>query len=734
MAAKTQKQKLIAKILRVAKKGGAGKAQIKPFRIQLATLQQHQLQFMLRKMEAKLAQQQAVVVQAPQQVVVQTPLGPQLVTQVPQAPMVPIQVAQVPAPVVLQQIAQVPAPQRRKPQRRKPQGKKPQAQKKRRMNYMKFRAQAIRAGASPKQGVRQAWAQYGKPGVTAQQAIARVAKKRKPQQKKPQRKPQRKPQQQKRGRVMNYMKFMARAKKQGLAQHQRIAAWTRYRTAGGPSAQQAIAQWKGAQKRGQQFARKKAQQRKRQTPRQRRKYTYTRAFRRKAKAQGLTAPQTQQAWSSWRKYNVSEARAIRHRVHGQWGRGRPVRQRSQTSKKQVRQQVAQQRAQEKQQKPVQRKKAQRKPAAKKQQAQKKRRMNYMKFRAQAIRAGASPKQGVRQAWAQYGKPGVSTQQAIARVAKKRKPQAKKKAQRKPAAKKQQAQKKRKMNYMKFRAQAIRAGASPKQGVRQAWSQYGKPGVSAQQAIARVAKKRKPQKKKAQRKPAAKKQQRKTTAGTWRSFQRQAKGKLTRTQTKQAYAFYKKHAVTMQQAIQRRSTGQWSRQHATRRLPKQRRPQAKAQRAAPKAVRQRAAALAQAIRQGRLTAKQGKAKASDYATGTAAQKAQRFVALYKGARVKGRKAKAPRRGLKAIYQSIRGQTKYPYYVAKGYQVGAYIRRIPGYAAKPFSSLSKAQQQAVVRFLNTVAGQKLRATGAGPGRSARGIKATMRQGRRQSRRAA
>ena len=140
---------------------------------------------------------------------------------------------------------------------------------------------------------------------------------------------------------------------------------------------------------------------------------------------------------------------------------------------------------------------------------------------------------------------------------------------------------------------------------------------------------------------------------------------------------------------------------------------------PESVKKRAAAIQRGIKSGRIAAKQGKLKPSDYATGTTREKYDRFITLYKGARAKGKASKAPKATLLTRYQAISG-TKYPYYLSRGYHVNAFnvgggrggpglVRAIPGMSAKPFSSLTKSQQGKIVSFLNGP-GKTLRSKGA------------------------
>ena len=137
---------------------------------------------------------------------------------------------------------------------------------------------------------------------------------------------------------------------------------------------------------------------------------------------------------------------------------------------------------------------------------------------------------------------------------------------------------------------------------------------------------------------------------------------------------------------------------------------------PESKTKRAASLARAIRAGRIPARQGKVAYSDYATGTRRQKLNRYLALYKGVTVRKKSAKPKSKSLKSLYSQMQGPKK-PYALTRGYtvQVGGGARG-PGVVrkltkqAKPFRQLSQAQQQAVVQFLNSQKGKKLRGKGA------------------------
>lgn len=141
----------------------------------------------------------------------------------------------------------------------------------------------------------------------------------------------------------------------------------------------------------------------------------------------------------------------------------------------------------------------------------------------------------------------------------------------------------------------------------------------------------------------------------------------------------------------------------------------------KSLKSRVAILVRAIKDGRISSKKGIKSPSAYKTGTARERAQKFVALYEGVVAKSRRKKAAvaKAGLKTVYAGISGSKK-PYYLGKGYHVSAYnvgggargpgiVKAIPGSGAKPFSTLGGDAQAAVANFLNK-GGAKLRSKGA------------------------
>jgi len=144
---------------------------------------------------------------------------------------------------------------------------------------------------------------------------------------------------------------------------------------------------------------------------------------------------------------------------------------------------------------------------------------------------------------------------------------------------------------------------------------------------------------------------------------------------------------------------------------------------PEGLKKRAQRLVAAIKSGKIKAKSGKTKPSDY-KGTARERYDKFVALYKGIRIpaKGKKSSGPKApGIKEVYDSLPARGKKPYYLSAGYHVNAFnvgggkkgpgiVRTIPGSGATPFSKLSEAEKKKVIKFLNTKNGKKLRTKGA------------------------
>jgi len=178
------------------------------------------------------------------------------------------------------------------------------------------------------------------------------------------------------------------------------------------------------------------------------------------------------------------------------------------------------------------------------------------------------------------------------------------------------------------------------------------------------------------------------------------------------------------------------------LPSQRKPRKSSPKLS-KAKTARAAKIARAIRSGKISAKQGIVSYRDYSSGTNRQKLDRYIALYKGTAIRKKSAAAKSKSLKSLYAQIQGPKK-PYALTRGYtvQVGGGARG-PGVVrkltkqAKPFSQLSHAEQQAVVSFLNSQKGSKLRGKGAPKSfslTSYRQLKASKKSAKRQRRGAA
>ena len=146
---------------------------------------------------------------------------------------------------------------------------------------------------------------------------------------------------------------------------------------------------------------------------------------------------------------------------------------------------------------------------------------------------------------------------------------------------------------------------------------------------------------------------------------------------------------------------------------------------PGSWKKRAAKVVRAIASGRIKAKGGIKKPSDYKTGDAHTRYKRFLAKYKGVRASTRrgkgKGKAAALGMKATYRGISLKSKKPYFLSKGYRVKSFtvgggptgpgtVRKISGGAGKPFKKMTRTQQTAVCNFLNTKQGQQLRGPGA------------------------
>ncbi len=145
---------------------------------------------------------------------------------------------------------------------------------------------------------------------------------------------------------------------------------------------------------------------------------------------------------------------------------------------------------------------------------------------------------------------------------------------------------------------------------------------------------------------------------------------------------------------------------------------------PKTLKARAAKISAAIKAGKIAQKQGKSKPSDYADSlTTRQKYDKFVALYAGTVIRkaSRKSKDKGPSIVSIYESLRSTHRRPYFLSAGYSVKGFsvgggkkgagvIRAVPGKGAKPFKSLPEGQQRAVLAFLNSAEGQKLRGKGA------------------------
>jgi hypothetical protein len=137
-----------------------------------------------------------------------------------------------------------------------------------------------------------------------------------------------------------------------------------------------------------------------------------------------------------------------------------------------------------------------------------------------------------------------------------------------------------------------------------------------------------------------------------------------------------------------------------------------------AMRERAVLLVAAIKSGRLAAKQGVTKPAEAQGKTARDRYVKFIAMYKRASAAPPAKKAKTKTVRTVYQQIKGQQKFPYFLSAGYtaRVGGgasgpgVVRAVPKSGATPFRRLEEDQQKDVVRFLNTEAGKGLRGKGA------------------------
>jgi hypothetical protein len=141
-----------------------------------------------------------------------------------------------------------------------------------------------------------------------------------------------------------------------------------------------------------------------------------------------------------------------------------------------------------------------------------------------------------------------------------------------------------------------------------------------------------------------------------------------------------------------------------------------------AMKARAATLTAAIKAGRMAAKQGVTSPAKAQGKTARARYAKFLQIYKGARpaaaASKKSAKPKVKTVRKVYQQIKGQQKFPYYLSAGYtaRVGGgasgpgVIRAVPKSGAVPFRRLDEDKQKDVVRFLNTEAGKGLRGKGA------------------------
>lgn len=146
-----------------------------------------------------------------------------------------------------------------------------------------------------------------------------------------------------------------------------------------------------------------------------------------------------------------------------------------------------------------------------------------------------------------------------------------------------------------------------------------------------------------------------------------------------------------------------------------------------ANQRRSKKIAAAIKAGLMQVQKGGKKSAAQMPGkTSRARSAAFAKLYAGVRLpSSRKSKkGAKKSLKTTYAKVKaqaqaaGQTAHPYFIEKGRTVkiggGAsgpgVIRKIAGTSAKPFNQLSEPQQIAVLAFLDTAKGKKLRGPGA------------------------
>ncbi len=146
-------------------------------------------------------------------------------------------------------------------------------------------------------------------------------------------------------------------------------------------------------------------------------------------------------------------------------------------------------------------------------------------------------------------------------------------------------------------------------------------------------------------------------------------------------------------------------------------------------------IANLIKKGTIVEKQGKKTYKSYKQGSDHAKAKKFIALYKsavkqaglsvrsideiGKKKPARKTKkSPRKSMRTLYGQATAQNKAPYYVSKGRTVkiggGAtgpgVIRKIAGQQGPSFKSLPADERRAIINYLASEQGRKLRGPGA------------------------
>jgi hypothetical protein len=146
-------------------------------------------------------------------------------------------------------------------------------------------------------------------------------------------------------------------------------------------------------------------------------------------------------------------------------------------------------------------------------------------------------------------------------------------------------------------------------------------------------------------------------------------------------------------------------------------------------------IANLVKKGTIAEKQGKKTYKSYKQGSDYAKAKKFIGLYKpavkqaglsvrsideiGKKKPARKTKkSPRKSIRTLFGQGKAQNKAPYYVSKGRTVkiggGAagpgVIRKIAGQQGPSFKSLPADERRAIINYLASPQGRKLRGPGA------------------------